>query len=61
MDNDIDNLIKSMSVQFTHMRTDYTTQIAAIEAEFEHERSDIKDRNEEEIKSLFEEHKKLEE
>lgn len=43
------------------MRTDYATQIAAIEAEFEHERSDIKDRNEEEIKALFEEHKKEEE
>jgi dynein regulatory complex protein 1 len=43
------------------MRTDYSDQLNNIEKAFYDERSQILKRNEEEIKALFEEHRKLEE
>lgn len=59
--DDIDLLIASMKFQFNQMRTDYSDQLNNIEKSFYDERSQILKRNEDEIKHLFEEHKKLEE
>ena len=61
MNNHIDELIKGMKVQFNQMRQDYANQLAAIESEFERERAGLLKQNEEEIKALFNQHKKTEE
>ena len=50
-----------MSQQFLDMRIDYHEQLDQIEKAFLRERNDIIQRNEEEIKELFRQHKKLEE
>ena len=49
-----------MGEQFRDMRTDYTEQLDQIEKAFLRERNDIISRNDEEIKELFKQHKKLE-
>ena len=59
--DDIDDLIKAMSQQFLDMRIDYHEQLDQIEKAFLRERNDIIQRNEDEIKELFKQHKKLEE
>lgn len=43
------------------MRTDYSDQLLNIERAFYDERAQILKRNEDEVKQLFEEHRKLEE
>ena len=58
---DIESLIECMMKQFEEMRQDYSDQLKQIENEFERERTSILDQNEANIKSLFEEHKKIEE
>ena len=59
--DDIDLLIASMKFQFNQMRTDYSDQLNNIEKAFYDERSQILKNNEDEIRRLFEEHRKLEE
>lgn len=59
--DDIDALIKSMKEQFLTMREDYGSQLNSIEKAFYDERYQILKRNEEEIKALFDEHKRTEE
>lgn len=39
MNNHIDDLIRGMKTQFGQMRTNYATELAAIESEFERERA----------------------
>lgn len=39
MNNHIDELIRGMKAQFSHLRTDYSNQLAEIESEFERERA----------------------
>mmetsp|Transcript_45775 Transcript_45775/g.33481 ORF Transcript_45775/g.33481 Transcript_45775/m.33481 type:complete len:81 (+) Transcript_45775:462-704(+) len=50
-----------MRKQFDDMRTDYQSQLDLIEKAFYDERYQILKRNEDEIKALFDEHKKMEE
>jgi dynein regulatory complex protein 1 len=50
-----------MKFQFSQMRTDYSDQLNNIERAFQEERVNILKRNEDEIKHLFEEHRKTEE
>ena len=59
--DDVDDLINSMKKQFFDMRRDYQEQLDQIEKAFIRERNDIIQKNEEEIKQLFIQHKKLEE
>ena len=59
--DDIDDLIKAMRSQFTDRREDYADQLVNIEASFNTERQKILNRNNEEIKNLFQEQKQLEE
>ncbi len=59
--DDIDLLIASMKFQFSQMRTDYADQLNNIERAFYEERGNILQRNEDEIRQLFDEHRKLEE
>jgi len=59
--DDIDLLIASMKFQFGQMRTDYSDQLNNIEKAFYDERSQILKRNEDEVRRLFEDHRKLEE
>ena len=59
--DDIDLLIASMKFQFNQMRTDYSDQLNNIEKAFYDERSQILKRNEDEIRQLFDDHRKLEE
>ncbi len=59
--DDIDLLIASMKFQFNQMRTDYSDQLNNIEKAFYDERSQILKNNEDEIRRLFDEHRKLEE
>ena len=59
--DDIDELIKAMRKQFNDMRQDYSDQLYNIEKAFIDERHQILGRNADEIKSLFDEHRKLEE
>jgi dynein regulatry complex protein 1 len=59
--DNIDFLIASMKFQFNQMRTDYSDQLNNIEKAFYDERSQILKNNEDEIRRLFEEHRKLEE
>ena len=59
--DDVDDLIKAMSSQFTDRREDYADQLVNIEASFNTERQKILTRNMEEIKGLFQEQKELEE
>ena len=61
MSLDIETLIECMMKQFEEMRQDYSDQLKQIEQEFERERTSILDANDAKIKSLFEEHKKIEE
>jgi dynein regulatory complex protein 1 len=58
--DDVDDLIKTMKQQFGDMRLDYTNQLDNIEKAFHEERMAILKRNDDEIKHLFEEHRKLE-
>jgi hypothetical protein len=58
--DDIDLLIASMKFQFSQMRTDYSDQLNNIERAFQEERVAILKRNEDEVKHLFEDHRKLE-
>jgi hypothetical protein len=59
--DDIDLLIASMKFQFSQMRTDYSDQLNNIERAFQEERVNILKANEDEVKHLFEDHRKLEE
>ncbi len=59
--DNIDFLIASMKFQFNQMRTDYSDQLNNIEKAFYDERSQILKNNEDEIRRLFEEHRKTEE
>lgn len=61
MNDDIDELINAIRVQFNEMRRDYGDQLNAIEKAFYDERYQILKKNEEEVKQLFDDHKKLEE
>ena len=61
MNDDIDLLIASMKFQFTQLRTDYSDQLNNIEKAFYDERAQILKRNEDEIRQLFDEHRRLEE
>lgn len=61
MNTHIDELIRSMKLQFNHMRTDYANQLNAIESEFERERAALLSKNDDEIKHLFAQHKEVEE
>ena len=60
LNDDIDELIKSMKKQFIDMRTDYTEQLDQIEKAFLRERNDIIQNNETEVKSLLKQQEKLE-
>ena len=59
--DDVDELIKAMRKQFNDMRQDYGDQLSNIEKAFYDERHQVLKRNEDEIKQLFEDHRKLEE
>lgn len=59
--DNIDFLIASMKFQFNQMRTDYSDQLNNIEKAFYDERSQILKNNEDEIRRLFEDHRKTEE
>ncbi len=61
MNDDIDLLIASMKFQFTQLRTDYSDQLNNIEKAFYDERAQILKRNEDEVRQLFDEHRRLEE
>ena len=50
-----------MMRQFEEMREDYGNQLTTIEGEFDREREYIIKANEDAIKELFEEHKRIEE
>lgn len=58
---DIDSLIAAMRKQFNDMRQDYADQLNNIEKAFYDERELILKKNDDEIKQLFDEHRKLEE
>lgn len=58
---DIDELIKAMRKQFNDLRQDFADQLNNIEQAFYAERELILKKNDEEIKQLFDEHRKLEE
>jgi len=61
MSEEIKSLIDCMMRQFEEMRVDYGDQLKQIEQEFERERTAILEQNDQNIKSLFEEHRKIEE
>jgi dynein regulatry complex protein 1 len=56
MNDDIDNLIRDMQNQFTHMRQDYQRELGNIEKAFDDERDQITEYNNAEIEALFKEH-----
>lgn len=58
--DDIDELIEAMRKQFLDMRQDYHDQLDYIEAAFIRERSEIIQRNGEEIDTLLNQHKNIE-
>ena len=56
MNDDIDNLIRDMQNQLTHMRQDYQRELGNIEKAFDDERDQITEYNNAEIEALFKEH-----
>lgn len=60
MDDDIDQLIGAMKLQFVNMRTDYAAQLTGIEDEFERERACLLEANLKEIEDLFKLHRETE-
>ena len=60
MDDDVDQLIGAMKLQFVNMRTDYASQLTSIEDEFERERAALLEANLKEIEDLFKLHKETE-
>ena len=60
MDEDIDNLIGNMKIQFTHLRHDYGFQLLSIEDEFERERSELLKYNLDDVEKLFKRHRETE-
>lgn len=60
MDNEIDQLIGNMKLQFVNMRTDYAGQLTSIEDEFERERAALLENNLKEVEELFRQHRDTE-
>ena len=56
MNDDIDDLIRDMQNQFTHMRAEYQRELTNIEKAFDDERDQVLEYNNSEIEALFKEH-----
>lgn len=60
MDDEIDQLIGNMKIQFVNMRTDYSGQLTGVEDEFERERAAMLEANLREVEDLFRQHRDTE-
>lgn len=60
MDDEIDQLIGNMKIQFVNMRTDYSGQLTGVEDEFERERAAMLEANLREVDDLFRQHRDTE-